>query len=71
MLSDLHEQYITDAQGKRIAVVLNINTYQKLLEDLDEFYCLRGYEQGVAETEPEILSGDYLTLEQYVTRRKG
>jgi hypothetical protein len=29
-------QYITDEQGERTAVVLSINDYEKLLEDLDD-----------------------------------
>ena len=28
-------QYLTDAQGNKIAVVLEMKTYQKLLEELD------------------------------------
>ncbi len=70
MSLELREQYLTDENGNRIAVVLDINTYKKLLDELDEYYCLKGYEQGVTETEPEITSGDYLTLEQYVANRK-
>jgi hypothetical protein len=67
---ELDKQYLTDVNGNRIAVVLDINTYQKLLDELDEYYCLKGYEQAVTETEPEIMSGDYLTLEQYLTNRE-
>lgn len=71
MSLELEEQYITDANGNRVAVVIDINIYQKLLEELDEYYCLKGYEEAVTETEPEIRSGDYLTLEQYLTNRQG
>jgi hypothetical protein len=67
---ELDKQYLTDANGNQLAVVLDINTYHKLLDELDEYYCLKGYEQAVTETEPEIVSGDYLTLEQYLTNRE-
>lgn len=67
---ELDKQYLTDVNGNQIAVVLDINTYQKLLDELDEYYCLKGYEQAVTETEPEIASGDYLTLKQYLTNRE-
>jgi hypothetical protein len=70
MSLDLQEQYLTDAEGNRIAVVIDIKTYQQLLEQLDELYCLKGYEQAVIETEPEISSGDYLTLDQYLATRE-
>jgi hypothetical protein len=33
-------QYITDEQGERTAVVLPINDYEKLLEDLDDLAVL-------------------------------
>jgi hypothetical protein len=33
-----------------------------MLDELDEFYCIKGYEQAVAQTDPEIASGDYVTL---------
>ena len=70
MSLELQEQYLIDTNGNRIAVVIDINTYQKLLDELDEYYCLKGYEQAVTETEPEITSGDYLTLEQYLANRE-
>ena len=47
----LQEQYITNAQGDRIAVILEITAYQKLLEEMDEFVCWKGYQQAVEETE--------------------
>jgi len=51
-------------------VVLDIAVYEKLLGDLDEFYCEKAYEQAVKETELEIASGDYLTLEKFVSQRE-
>jgi hypothetical protein len=70
MSLELREQYLIDENGNRIAVVLDINTYQKLLDELDEYHCIKGYEQAVTETEPEIASGDCLTLEQYLIHRE-
>ena len=48
----LQEQYITNAQGDRIAVILNIEAYQKLLNEMDEFLCWKGYQQAVEERSP-------------------
>ena len=67
---DIKEQYLTDTEGNKIAVVIEIETYQKLMEELDELYCLKGYEQAVAETEAEIAAGDYITLEDYLANRQ-
>lgn len=65
---DIKEQYLTDTEGNKIAVVIEIETYQKLMEELDELYCLKGYEQAVVETEAEIADGDYITLEDYLAK---
>ena len=70
MITNLQEKFLTDEQGNRIAVVLDIAIYEKLLEDLDEFYCEKGYEQAVKETDPEIENGDYLTLEDFMKQRE-
>ena len=64
MMLEIQEQYLTDTEGNKIAVVINIETYHKLIEELDEFYCLKGYEQAVAETESEIVNDEYLTLNE-------
>jgi len=62
----LQEQYITNAQGDRVAVILDIAAYQKLLEEIDEFLCWKGYQQSIVETELELKNGDFLTLSQYL-----
>ncbi|NEO83503.1 MAG: hypothetical protein F6J87_04475 [Spirulina sp. SIO3F2] len=59
-------QYLTDAQGNEVAIVLDLQTYQDLLTELDELRCQQGYQQAVIETETEIAAGDFLTLEQYL-----
>ena len=65
-MTQLQEQYITNAQGDRVAVILDIAAYQKLLEEIDEFLCWKGYQQSIVETEPELKNGDFLTLSQYL-----
>lgn len=66
----LDEQYLTDKKGNRIAVVLDIQTYTRLLDELDELRCQKGYEQAVKETDLEIESGNYVTLDQYLVSKK-
>ena len=67
---NIQEQYLTDAEGHKIAVVIDIETYQKLIDELDELYCLKGYEQSLTETEAEIASDDYMTLDDYLASRE-
>ena len=63
---ELQEQYITNTQGDRIAVILDITAYQKLLDEMDEFLCWKGYQQSLEETDTEIASGDFVTLDHYL-----
>ncbi|HEY9702679.1 MAG TPA: hypothetical protein V6C58_09550, partial [Allocoleopsis sp.] len=58
-LLNINEQFLTHNQGNKIAVVIDLETYQKMLDDLDEFYCEKGYEQAIIETESEINQSDY------------
>lgn len=67
---DIKQQYLTDAEGNKIAVVIDIEIYEKLMNELDELYCLKGYEEALAETEPEIASNDYISLDDYLASRE-
>lgn len=54
-------QYISDVEGKKLAVILPIQKYAKILEDLEELEDLRLYDEAKAEDEDEgILLTDYL-----------
>ena len=54
----LKERFIVDENGRRIGVLLDIEDYQKLLEELEELEAIRAYDAAKA-------SGDeVLPLEQ-------
>ena len=54
----LQERFIVDENGKRIGVLLDIEDYHRLLEELEELEALRAYDAAKA-------SGDeVLPLEQ-------
>jgi hypothetical protein len=47
----LSEQYVTDADGKRIAVIVPIEVYERLLdayEDMEDLAAIREYEAAKA-----------------------
>ncbi len=52
-------QYITDENGKRVGVLLDLKTYEKLIDDLDDLSCIIAYEEAKRE-EPK----DYLPLDE-------
>lgn len=66
------ERYLVDERGARVAVQIDIETYQKLLDALEELECIRAYdkakassdgvipfEQAVKEIESRHLSGHF------------
>jgi len=54
-------QYISDCEGKKLAVILPVEKYNKMLEDLEELEDLRIYDEAKAEDNDEgILLADYL-----------
>ncbi len=38
-------QFITDAGGKKVAVILPVRDYEKILEELDEYACIKAYDK--------------------------
>lgn len=50
----LQEKYITDEQGKRIGVLLDIEEYEKILEELEELEAIRAYDNAILADEEEI-----------------
>ncbi len=50
----LNEQYLVDAEGNRIKVVLDLADYQRLLEALEELDDLRAYDEAKASADEAI-----------------
>ena len=50
----IHPQYITDDKGKKLSVVLPIEEYNTLLEELEELEDIRLYDEAKASDEPSI-----------------
>ncbi len=53
----LRQQFIEDKQGNRIAVLMPIDQYNKLLEQLEEIDDIRAYDAAKAE-EDEVIPFD-------------
>ena len=48
------ERYVTDDQGNRIAVLLEVEEYRRLLDALEELESIRAYDTAVAVREDAI-----------------
>ncbi|MFQ3609620.1 MAG: hypothetical protein SNJ55_13380 [Chloroherpetonaceae bacterium] len=53
-MRNLHPKYITDDTGKKISVVLSIEEYTMILDELDELEDIRLYDEAKASNEPSI-----------------
>jgi PHD/YefM family antitoxin component YafN of YafNO toxin-antitoxin module len=51
---DAKEKYVTDSQGNRVAVLLDVEEYQRLLDALEELESIRAYDAAVAVREDAI-----------------
>ena len=60
----IQPQYITDAQGKRVSVVLPMQQWQQVLEELEELDDIRLYDQVKARQEPTLPLDEYLKKRQ-------
>lgn len=48
------ERYLTDPSGKRVGVVLDIEEYEKMMDELDELDAIRAYDEAKASGEDAI-----------------
>ncbi len=58
-------QFITDGLGKKMAVILPINDYQKMLDSLEDLSDLRLYDQAKKEDD-----GSRISFDSYLKNRK-
>lgn len=59
------KQYITDAEGNKIAVILPIKKYKRMLEDLEMKEDVALYDKAKADDD-----GERIDFDDYVTSRK-
>lgn len=60
----LKEQYIEDNKGKKLAIILPIDEYERMLEKLEELEDIRLYDEVKAKNEVSD------SFEEYLTKRK-
>ncbi|MBJ7901332.1 MAG: hypothetical protein GC158_15745 [Cyanobacteria bacterium RI_101] len=47
-------QYLTDAEGNRIAVVLDLQAYHQMIEQIEELEELQAYDMAIADDDDDI-----------------
>ena len=64
------EQFLTDANGKRTGVVLDLKTYEQLREAEEELGDIHAYDALHDRAHAEIAAGQSTTLTSYRAGRK-
>ncbi len=54
-------QFLTNEKGEKIAVVISIDDYEKILEDLEELWAIREYDEAKASGEKGIPFAEVVT----------
>ena len=49
-----HERFVTDSNGRRTAVLLDLEFYEKLLQELEELESLRAYDAAKSSSDEVI-----------------
>ena len=53
-MATLHPTFITNENGEKLSVVIPIQEYYQLLEDLEEFEDIKLYDEAIAANEPSV-----------------
>jgi PHD/YefM family antitoxin component YafN of YafNO toxin-antitoxin module len=64
------EQFVKDAQGHPVAVVLDIATYERLREAQEELADIRAFDEAWSGAQEDLKKGNVVSLENYVAGRK-
>ncbi|MFI5196188.1 MAG: hypothetical protein ACHQD8_03795 [Chitinophagales bacterium] len=50
----VHPQYITDPEGTKLSVILAMQEFKSIMEELEELDDIRLYDEAKADTDPSI-----------------
>ena len=64
------EQFVKDAQGTPVAVVLDIATYERLREAEEDLADIRAFDEAWPAAQADLKNGDVIDLDDYVSQRK-
>jgi len=63
------EQFITDAEGKRVGVLLDLRACERLREAEEELADIQAYDKAQPAVRAEVASGQFVTLAGYRAAR--
>ena len=63
------EQFVTDADGKRLGVLLDVKTYERLREAEEDLADIHAYDAARPRVRTEIVGGNVVSLAEYQAKR--
>jgi hypothetical protein len=63
------EQFVTDADGRRVGVLLDLRAYERLREAQEELADIKAYDAALPRVQAEIASGQFASLSAYRAKR--
>lgn len=63
------EEFLVDATGQRVAVVLDLRTYQELREAAEDKSDIAAYRAAKPQIDKELSSGEFINLSDYRLKR--
>ena len=61
----LKEQFVTDAKGNRVGVLLDLKTYERMREAQEELADIQAYDAARPKIGAELMRGEFTTLADY------
>ena len=62
-------QFVTNRQGRRVSVLLDIKSYERLLAAAEESADLKSYRKAKPRVDAEIERGEFVTLAKFRRRK--
>lgn len=63
------EQFVTDTSGKRVGVLLDVATYDRLRQAEEELSDIRAYDTARPKVQAEVAAGKVISLADYQAKR--
>ena len=68
-VASAEEQFVTNTNGQRVGVLLDLQTYERLREAEEELSDIRAYDTARTKVAAELQAGNFTTLAGYRARR--
>lgn len=69
-ISRKRREFVLDDRGRRVGVILDLTSYERLMEAKEELEDIREFDESAGRAKAEYKKGEYVTLEEYKRQRK-